>query len=237
MDANNNTNNAVGVFAVESLTSTKFAAYCRERVLDHAPELDYCRVQLKCVAVQCILFALAQVKGSVHSDLGQARAVTDQNLLAIQSTHTSEAILATIPRYLPLFLTDLINLCCTCATYMIDEKPVLHLQQESMLLMYQVIELFLYTEDPDNKLAQSGAGAGLDPLTEAVEGRLLHQFTSQLLSAVRNGLANTATLYSPRLLHASGTYSLRLVIELLFLYHISVGILSWLFFMIRNAAV
>ena len=196
----------VGVFAVEAMTCTKFAAYCRERALEHAPDLDYCRVQLKCVAVQCILLALAHISGSVHSDLGEARAATDAQLRAIKSKHTTAEDLAGVPRYLPLFLTDLVNLSCACGTFMIDDKPVLALQQVSMQLMHQVVALFLYTEDPDIKLAQSGAGAGLDSLTEAVEGRILHQFTSQLLSAVRNGLANTATLFSPKLLHISGMW-------------------------------
>ena len=195
---------AVGVYPVESMNCTKFAIYCRERALAHAPQLDSCRAQLKCVAVQCILIALSHISGTVHSDLGLARAATERHLRTLPGKNTSAEALATVPRYLPLFLTDLVNLCCTCATFMIDDKPVLTLQLTAMQLMHQVVEMFLLTEDPDIKMAQSGAGAGLDSLTEAVEGRILHQFTSQLLSAVRSGLANTAALFSPQLLHISG---------------------------------
>lgn len=199
---------APGVYPVATINCTKFAAYCRERAIAHAPELDYCRVQLKCVAVRCILLTLAHIQGTAHSDVGQARAQTEQKLRAIKGKYTSPESLSSVPCYLPLFLTDVVNLCCACATYMIDDKPILMLQQESMVLMLQVVNRFLYTDDPDIKMAQSGAGAVTDSITEAVEGRILHQFTSQLLSAVRNGLANTPTLYCPDLLQTTGTYEI-----------------------------
>lgn len=200
-----NATHSPGVFPVATINCTKFAAYCRERAVAHAPDLDYCRVQLKCVAVRCIVLALAHIDGTAHSNLAQARTLTEQHLRGIKGKYTSADSLSSVPRFLPLFLTDVVNLCCSCATYMIDDKPVLLLQRESMGLMLQVVNRFLYTDDPDIKMAQSGAGVITDTFTEAVEGRILHQFTSQLLSAVRNGLANTATLYCPDLLQTTGT--------------------------------
>lgn len=195
---------AVGVYAVTSMSCTQFAAYCREEAVARAPMLDYCRVQLKCVAVRCILLALAHINDNpLHSDLAKARAATEQHLRAIKGKFTSAETLASVPKYLSLFLTDTINLACACATYLIDDKPVLLLQAESMKLMRQVVSLFLFAEDPDTKMTQD-ASAGMDPLTALVEARLLHQFTSQLISAVRNALANTAVLYSPELLHHAG---------------------------------
>jgi hypothetical protein len=45
------------------------------------------------------------------------------------TTSLAEA-LTPIPRYLSLFLTDLLNLACACATFALEEKPVLLLQTE-----------------------------------------------------------------------------------------------------------
>lgn len=197
------TSGSPGVYPVASFGRTQFAAYCREEATAHAPALDYARVQVKCASVRCILIALAHIRDNpLHSDLAQARTATESALRNIKGKYTSAASLAAIPKYLPLFLTDTVNLACACATYLIDDKPMLMLQVEAMRLMRQVVDLFLFADDPDTKMSQDASG--LDPLTAIVEGRLLHQFTSQLISAVRNGLANTATLYNADLLHHSG---------------------------------
>lgn len=196
---------APGVYLASSVTCAKFAAYCREEALAHAPVLESSRVQIKCVAVRCILLALAHINGNpLHSDLTKARAATEQSLRSIKGKFTSAESLFAVPKYLALFLTDTINLACACATLMIDDKPVLVLQNEAMQLVRQVVELFLFTDDPDTKMTQDSS-AGLDSITMIVEGRLLHQFTSQLISAVRNGLSNTAVLHSSDLLFNSGT--------------------------------
>ena len=212
-----------GVYAVSNMNCTKFSAYCREHVLSLTPDLQFSRVHIKCVAVRCILIAMAHINGNpLHSDVAAARAATDRALKAIKGKYTSEASLAAVPRYLPLFLTDLVNLSCACATYMIDDKPVLALQAESMVLMRQVVQLFLYSEDPDIKLAQLGSGSGgcdgsadassAEGIALAVEGRILHQFTSQLLSAVRSGLSNTHALHNPDLLYTAGEKRSRIVV-------------------------
>lgn len=201
----------LGVYPLAAMNCTQFATYCRDDALNRAPVLDHARVQLKCVAVRCVLIALAHiVDNPLHFDLARARAETERHLHALKGKFTSPESLATVPRYLALFITDTVNLACACATYLIDEKPVLLLQAEAMKLLHQVISLFLLAEDPDTKMTQD-ASAGLDALTAQVEARLLHQFTSQLISAVRNALANTALLYSPELLHHAGSSTADLV--------------------------
>jgi hypothetical protein len=209
-------NASSGVFLTSELNCSKFSAYCRETAVNAAPDLQHCRVFVKCIAVRCILIALTHINGNIfHTDLGAARAETSRRLRSIPEKHTSRESLAQVPRYLPLFLTDIMNLTCSCATYTIDDKPVLMLQCEAMTLMRQVVNLFLWTEDPDAKLvAANGCGDmssdvaaadSAEAVANIVQSRILHQFTSQLLSAVRSGLSNTNTLCSPDLLYSAGT--------------------------------
>ncbi|KAJ1394616.1 hypothetical protein B484DRAFT_407830, partial [Ochromonadaceae sp. CCMP2298] len=296
------------------MTPAGFAAFCREQAAAHAPSLAHARVQVRCVAVRCMLLALrglapvsgilsgvsglSGVAGSAHTDLALARAATSAALRGLlsgggvggsaaggvgvggvgvggggggvgasagedfggfetagfeaggfdsggfetggfeaggfesagfeaggfeaggfeadfnafpapappataptsiptstpspassapASSASLAAALAPVPRYLSLFLTDLVNLACACATFALEERPVLLLQTEAAVLVQRTVELFLTSADPDYKLA-GGGGMG-----EVVEGRLLHQFTSQLLSTVRTNLTSAAS--------------------------------------------
>lgn len=170
------------------LTYTALAARCREIVLEQVPELKHCRVQIKCVAVRCILIALrGRSTDPQHTDLGLARKRT--NDLLSQLSNPSDEVILGLPKPLSLFLNDLINLGCACATFTIDDKPILLLQKESMELIRIIVGLYLNSPDPD--IVSQGQEAPPES-----ENKILLQFISQILSAIRLCLA---VPYSPEL--------------------------------------
>ena len=206
----------LGTHLTATMTYITYTAYIRDYYsTQNTPILQYNSIYIKYIAIESILLALSLLQDvHIHTNLTLSRQYTETSIHQITSKFTSIESLATVPQYLALYLTDLINLTSTCATYMIDEHPILILQSSAMLLLSRLTELFLYTDDPDTKMTQitsgssggSGGGTSTEDLSLVIEGRLLHQFTSQLTSAVRNGLAQGGSYYQPQLLYYTGRY-------------------------------
>lgn len=177
-----------------SMNLISFITYCRDEVLTFVPDLDFCRVQVKCVAMQCIYLALSFIpkNNSIHTDLGLARIKTKEALQQSKNDYNNASKLSTIPKYVVLFLTDLINISCLCVTFMIDDKPILRLQSESMHLLHHIVSLFQDSIDPDHKMTTarhvsviSTTNTTTTSSTYCAEEMIIHQFISQITSAIR----------------------------------------------------
>ena len=164
--------------------STKLTNYqslvsmMREYSGEDVPQFEVCRIQIKSIAIKCVIMALTSIElDPIHFDLGKSRNKTNE-IISNLGSDTNLNAFTSLPKYLSLFLNDLINLACATATYTINDKPILYLQEESMKLIKIVVKMFSQTNDPDINQVD-----GLKP------DRLLSQFISQIVGAVRLGLS------------------------------------------------
>jgi hypothetical protein len=109
--------------------------------------------------------------------------------------------LSKIPVFLSLFINELITLSCACITLTVEDKPLRSVQSAAAALLCRTVKLFLSTADPDGAArAHSTALSPLMPFGGAAE-RILQQYLSQTLSAVR---ALLLVRYDAGLLAAAG---------------------------------
>eukprot|EP00597_Dinobryon_sp_UTEXLB2267_P010556 CAMPEP_0170100882 /NCGR_PEP_ID=MMETSP0020_2-20130122/1920_1 /TAXON_ID=98059 /ORGANISM="Dinobryon sp., Strain UTEXLB2267" /LENGTH=1231 /DNA_ID=CAMNT_0010323857 /DNA_START=190 /DNA_END=3886 /DNA_ORIENTATION=+ len=181
-----------------AMTYQTYVVYCRDSILKKSPDISLSRAELKSVAMKCAAIAIAGISPTdsnrSHLDLAVARQKTTSWLSELGKT-TSEFTLKKMPMFLPLFLNDVVNLACAGATFTVDDKPIPQLQQESMFLIRDIIQLFKRAHDPDIQIDTS-----VD-VQYTSENRILTQFLSQLLGAIRVSLA---TPHSPDLFLCSG---------------------------------
>jgi hypothetical protein len=90
-----------------------------------------------------------------------------------------------MPCYASLFIHDIINSACSLATYTFNEKSILKLQLYSMQLLSVILDVFQSSVDPD--LQQSNSQDEF--LSASADCKMLYQFISQILSALRPCLA------------------------------------------------
>ena len=170
-----------------------FVSVCREQILRQMPDISSARVELKCVAMRCAAIAMKGLSGSTangsHVNLLDARITTSACLAQLGKSIPSSKVLE-VPRFVALFLNDVVSLACTGATFTVDDKPINRLQQESIGFILDIVSLFRHSIDPD---IQMDLGAS----SSSCENKILSQFLSQLLGAVRVGLAssNAADVY------------------------------------------
>ena len=139
-------------------------------------------------------------RGSAHSGstTSSTSASAGTNGAATESADTKDEVLdpryANVPCFASLFIHDLVNAACACATYTLDDKLSQGLQMSSMQFLDAVVRLFGRTTDPDEVAANqstaapsrstSAAGDAADQAAD--EGHpILAQFSSQLISALR----------------------------------------------------
>ena len=116
----------------------------------------------------------------------------------------SAAIYAEVPCYASLFIHDLVNASCACATFTLDDKLCLNLQMASIQFVENVVSLFCKSFDPDDHADETAntpsvsparpgsVGASMAPDSfEVKQTPILTQFSSQLISALRPCLAVT----------------------------------------------
>lgn len=114
------------------------------------------------------------------------------------STGTGQGMLNDVPCYLALFMHDVINLACACASFTIDDNRILGLLKVSIHLLKGTVDLFKRSLDPDSDSSQ------------AAPTKVLSQFISQLMSAVRPCFTLSR---SPALLGLAGTLTITLIEE------------------------
>jgi hypothetical protein len=126
-----------------------------------------------------------------HSNIKAARMAIQGELSAFGPNPAFETT-ANVKTYLCLFMNDIINMGCACATHTVNDKTLMYLQVESLRLLDQVLALFAGTVDPDIILTDE---ADLAP----GQDKIISQFISQMLSAVRPCLAQTTVSFELKL--------------------------------------
>ena len=165
-----------------------FASFCREQIVGLLPDISSARVELKCIAMRCAAIAMKGLSGSTanigaHINLLDARNATSACLTQLGKSIPSSKLLE-VPRFVALFLNDVVSLACTGATYTVDDKPINRLQKESIGFILDIVALFRHSIDPDIQIE-------LGISSNSCENKILSQFLSQLLGALRVGLAST----------------------------------------------
>ena len=153
-----------------------------------------------------------------HTDLGLARKSSQQALATVAATGdrsvaetgtgtgvavsagagAGQGSLSDVPCYLALFMHDVINLACACASFTIDDNRILGLLKVSIHLLNGTVDLFKRSLDPDSDSSQ------------AAPTKVLSQFISQLMSAVRPCFTLSR---SPALLGLAGALTITLIEE------------------------
>jgi hypothetical protein len=117
--------------------------------------------------------------------------------------------LVELPFSLSFFLNDLMTLACMMSTHTMNDKNISFLQGKGMELLHQIIVLFLQTQDPDVISTSTSAS---EEVTNpgSVENKILTQFLSQILGAIRHSFT-LPTYFTP--IHSSSQHLLVLLIK------------------------
>eukprot|EP01039_Chlorochromonas_danica_P004522 gene4522-4960_t len=140
------------------------------------------------------------------------------------SVNLTEKQLLAVPCPISLYLTDMVNLACACATMTTRDEVVRPLQTEATLLLHLLVSHYLETLDPDHtdniaishEVMLHGSNVDLRSIMKTsravaaggAEGKILVQYLSQILGVLRTTLA---LRYHPVLLSASSEMLLGLV--------------------------
>ena len=173
------------------LTHRQYASWCRNQALLKSKGLQFARSRLKCIALACATEAISELMNgnvSVHSDVAASRLAIESSLTLLagdDATHTDEVALHKLPCYAGMFLEDMVTLCCTCASYTLDDVQLRSLQQGAIDCLASIVLFFKQSADP-----------------EAPGQLILSQFISQIISAVRPCLNIS---FTPLLLYSAGS--------------------------------
>lgn len=196
----------------------QFIVKFRDYIIEKTHPLPPTRISVKLFSMVCASMALNHLYRYIestphHIDMRLARITTNQMLSSYKiqmnvgitdelfdtiSIHTNSIM----PCYMILFLHDVINYACALSSFTINDKRLLYIQYQSMLFLRQLINLFNKSIDVDT--IQDANNRHQIP----IESYILHQFISQLLSAVRPSLQET---YSPNLISVAGDIIVKLI--------------------------
>jgi hypothetical protein len=195
----NNNGDEVSTMTYQVSNASQFVLFYRDFITRRTPYLSVTRVQIKQTALKLLVFAMNQLlQRSIasntsqiffsHFDLNLARSTFQHSLSQVvpnlnngEKRYTAESLVSipTIP--IILFLQDLINLSCACATFTMNDKAILGFQSESMKLVCILLEMFADAVDPDYVDATAGSSVEYDDS----QNKLVVQYLSQLLGAIR----------------------------------------------------
>ena len=149
---------------------------------------------------QLALTAAAAASSGDKTGTGVGAAVVGQGVGGSVGPGTGTGIgaLSDVPCYFALFMHDVINLACACASFTIDDNRILGLLKVSIHLLKGTIDFFKRSLDPDSDSSQ------------AAPTKVLSQFISQLMSAVRPCFTLSR---SPGLLGVAGALTITLIEE------------------------
>jgi hypothetical protein len=165
----------------------QYVTWCMQLASSRSQNMNFARSHLKCLALSCATEGLKELfRGSsgYHGDVSLARAAIDRLLDSLDANAPTDVLL-TLPCYASLFLEDMVALCCTCATYTVEDVQMRRLQLEALNCLATVIHCFKNTPDPH------------DP-----PSLILCQFMSQIMSAIRPCLS---VKYSSALTTSAGS--------------------------------
>ena len=132
----------------------------------------------------------------LHSDLGQARTSTQLALCSNPCVGDLDLFLSEIPCYLSLFMPDLVNAACACATFTVEDGRVVELQRVSLQLLRGILNLFKHTLDPDSdpmislsvtksQFKNNGDNRSQENRNNVTKVKILSLYITQFISAIR----------------------------------------------------
>lgn len=161
-------------------TYIQYVSWCRDQASKRCQNLTAARVKIRAAAIKYGTSLLSKLNHTaLHKDMRLARETIKSRLQSFGPS-PSEDDLSTLPCYLSLIIHDIITMSCACLTYTIEDKYMIQLQTESVLLIRKVTSLFCESIDPD----VVGSSEDLKPGSN----RILMQYMSQLVSAIRQCL-------------------------------------------------
>lgn len=161
--------------ANDSTLLNKFVTFVKEKNRMNASCFEgTSRTQLKWVAVKCARIALQNVVVRLGDiDIFAGKGLTVEAIKSALARDSSEEFYNT-PKFLSVFLSEIINLACAGTTFTMNDKPVRALQYESLLIIEKIVNELINSRDPD--VAESD---------KIAESKILHPYLSQLLSSVK----------------------------------------------------
>lgn len=175
------------------MTYQQFVTLMREKGALKASPLTSARCRLRYVALQCSTVAiLGAGRHHAHYDLHLSRIETQILLKSLPANFTDHD-LDTIPCYLALFLQDIVNMACACASFTIEDNKQTALQGAAVDCLNVVVSLFWDSADPDVLRVESGL--------IGKSNSILELYIAQIVSALRPCLS---TQWCPPLLLTSG---------------------------------
>lgn len=168
----------------------QFVTFFREQILRQVPSFKSAsRLVMKSVSIffasECMYYYQHQQDNTLyhetHADLGLARAFLVKVCDGKAKKGKEWMSLDCIPMI--LFLQDIVNMTCACASFTVQDKHILALQVSSMHLLADVIHVFHAAVDVD---AVQPTGSNI---VDYSYDKLLTQSLSQLLAAIRTGLS------------------------------------------------
>lgn len=189
--------------------AAQFVLFYRDFVTRKTPYLSVTRVQIKQTALKLLVHVMSHLlersvldlsggtfTGSVqsfsmHFDLHFARLVFQESLEKIppfsvvgtyEKRYTADSLLSVSNIPIILFLQDLVNLSCACATFTMNDKAILAFQSEAMKLLCSLLEMFSDAIDPDYV---DTSGGNVSSCQDNSQNKLMTQYLSQLLGAIR----------------------------------------------------
>jgi hypothetical protein len=192
-----------------AMSTLQFSNWCRDNSLVRGKDVEVSRVRVKCVALKCATSALTTCKtelSPVHSDIRSAKAKTQELLGALGSATPDAAALNTLPCYLALFLHDLVNFGCACASFSVEDHRMLELQTVAIEFLNALMQLFWNTIDPDDHSRPVDAVCVIVP----AEQKILMQFMAQIVSAVRPALSSK---WAPNLQWTAGGLVFSIILD------------------------
>ena len=190
-----------GVSVAEHMSPAQYAAWARDYAIIRSGGVLAPRVRVKCVALRCATTALEGVMHTVsHTDLEKSRLLT-QTALSRVSLSPTDLELESLPCYTALFLHDVVSFACACATYSIEDHRMVTLQASASEFLAVVVRMFWNSRDPDEVVLDANQ-------VTSGRGKILQQFISQIISAVRTCLTSP---WHPVLLHTTGDLVFELI--------------------------
>ena len=150
------------------------------------------------LALTAAAAATAAASSGDRTGTGSGVAAVGQGVGVSVGTGAGVGVLSDVPCYFALFMHDVINLACACASFTIDDNRILGLLKVSIHLLKGTVDFFKRSLDPDSDSSQ------------AAPTKVLSQFISQLMSAVRPCFTLSR---SPGLLGVAGALTITLIEE------------------------
>lgn len=164
-------------------TYQQYAAWKRDKCAAKTASLSSSRCRLRCVALHCSTAAvLGSSRHLANVDLQLCRTEI-QNSLDELPANPSESDLDSIPCYLSIFLQEIVNMACACASYTIEDNRQTALQAEAIDFLHVVVAMFWQSLDPD-VLKTSPVEEG------RFASKIMEVYIAQIISALRPCLSS-----------------------------------------------